>query len=532
MDMRDALLKTFADECDEILAELERQALALAGGSDDTRTHEAMFRATHTLKGNASCLGFDGLTRVAHHLEEALAAALAGTVSVADGLAPLVLAALDALWRHVGACSAGDDLPVDAAEVALCERLDAWARAPRAAVAVAQPDRSASVVGAGAVPARARAIRVDVARLDQAMDLVGELAVARGRLADTLTRHDFGGAQAAQQAADPLFEDLHRLVLELRLVPLRSVFERFHRAVRDLAAGAGKAARLELRCDDVDVDMAVAEVLRAPFAHLLRNAIDHGIEAPAARTRAGKPAVGLLTLSARRDGGTLAVELGDDGAGLDRERLLERGRRLGLPTAGLADEDILELAFAPGLSTAERVTDLSGRGIGMDVVRRTIEAMRGSVSLASVPGRGATVTLRVPLALSIIQGLAMGVGGEICVLPLDHVVECVELDAARVVASAHGGVLELRGEALPFLDLGCGLGFSRDAALRPRVVVVEHDGRRAGLAVASLIGEVQTVIKPLGRLFETVRGIAGSAVLGDGRIALVVDVRGLMRAAA
>jgi two-component system chemotaxis sensor kinase CheA len=301
--------------------------------------------------------------------------------------------------------------------------------------------------------------------------------------------------------------------------------------VRDLASGAGKAARLELRCDDVEVDMAVADALRGPFSHLLRNAIDHGIEAPAERTRAGKPMAGLLTLSARREGGTLVVELADDGAGLDRERLLERGKKLGLPTSGLSDAEILELAFAPGLSTAERITDLSGRGIGMDVVRRTIEGMRGSVVLTSVAGQGATVTLRVPLALSIIQGLAVGVGGETCVLPLDHVVECVELDDERVVQSPQGGVLELRGEALPFVDLGCRLGLARENAPRPSVVVVQQDGKRAGLAVTALYGEVQTVIKPLGRLFETVKGIAGSAVLGDGRIALVVDVRGLMRAA-
>jgi len=528
MEDNAALLATFADECDELLGELERLTLALVDGADDAATLATMYRITHTLKGNATCLGFDGLTRVAHHLEEALAAAVAtgGGSDVQTNLVPVVLAALDGLGRHVRASCNGADVGVDAREVELCARLDAWAHAPRL------PVPEAAVAQAEAPPMAARGIRVEVARLDQAMDLVGELAVARGRLADTLVRQDLGGAQAAQEIADHLFEDLHRLVLELRLVPLRTVFERLHRAVRDLVGSVGKLARLELDCDDVDVDIAVAEALRAPLTHLLRNAIDHGLEAPALRSRAGKPAVGRLALSARRDGGTLVVELADDGAGLDRERLLERGRSLGLPVNGLADDAILELAFAPGLSTAERVTDLSGRGIGMDVVRRTIEAMRGSVSLTSVRGQGTRVNLRLPLALSIIQGLAVGVADETCVLPLDHVVECVRLDPERVVASEHGGVLELRGEALPYLDLGVKLGLSDGRERHTNVVVVEQDGRRAGFAVHTLHGEVQTVIKPLGRLFEAVRGIAGSAVLGDGRIALVVDVRGLLRGAA
>ena len=481
IEIPEALLRTFRDETDEVLAELERCALELGGGGAHAPLIEAMFRSAHTLKGNASCLGFDALTRAAHELEETLDAARKSAEAPGPTLITLVLGRLDELRRL-------------------------------------------SMAAAGVAPERAtQAIRVDVARLDRALDLVGEIGVARARLG--------AGDEDALEAVDVLVRDLQARILDLRLIPIRDAFERFRRAIRDLAIAAGKEVRLDLRCDDCEVDVAVADALRGPLAHLIRNAIDHGIEGAAARRAAGKPSVGTVTLAARHEGSHLLVELSDDGAGLSRERLLERGRALGLSVDESRDDAVWELAFAPGLSTARQVTDLSGRGIGMDVVRRTIEGMRGSVTLSSRAGRGVTATIRLPLTLSIVQGLAVGVEGETYVLPLDHVVECLELERDRSVTSAIGGVLELRGEPLPFVSLARAVGAREDAGSHHNVVVVEQDGRRAGLAVDRLHGEVQTVIKPLGSLLDGVRGLAGSALLADGRVALVVDVRGLLRAA-
>jgi two-component system chemotaxis sensor kinase CheA len=373
-------------------------------------------------------------------------------------------------------------------------------------------------------------MRVEVTRLDRTLDLVGELAIARGRVSAALARGDRQAALAMHESAEAIFQDLQARVLGLRMVPLRTVLDPLHRAVRDLGARVGKEARLVLPHGEVEVDVAVAEALRAPLAHLLRNAIDHGLEAPDARQRAGKPRAGTITISARHDGGSLVVAISDDGAGLDRERLLARGRALGLTVDERSDEAVWALAFAPGLSTADGVSDLSGRGIGMDVVRRVIEALRGHVRLTSRAGAGVTVTLRLPLTLSIVQGLAVEVTPETIVVPVESVRECVTLDPGRVVASLAGGVLELRGEALPFLDLGRALGFSAPAAAATRVVVVEEEGRRAGLAVHAFHQEIQTVIRPLGPLFAGVTGLAGSAILGDGRVALVADVRALLRA--
>jgi two-component system, chemotaxis family, sensor kinase CheA len=479
VDIPEPLLRTFRDEAEEVLAELERCTLELDGGGDDLPLLEAMFRCAHTLKGNASCLGFDGMTRLAHKLEEAISSAIGGKKGADPALIRLVLESLDDLARMAAADPGTVVIPVDA----------------------------------GAAQKLSRAIRVDVARLDRALDLVGELG------------------RCPADALDEMIKQLQARILELRLVAVRASFERFRRAVRDIASAAGKEVRLELRCEDVEVDVSVVDALRGPLGHLLRNAIDHGIEPAAARRAAGKPPIGTVTLSARHEGAHLIVELADDGAGMSRERLIERGRALGLDVAGLDDEHVWDLAFAPGLSTAAKVTDLSGRGIGMDVVRRTIESLRGSVTLASVPGAGVTVAIRLPLTLSIVQGLAVGIDDDTYILPLDHVVECVDLEADRVIESVQGGVLELRGEALPYLSLARAVGARADGEGHTSVVVVEQGGRRAGLAVDRLHGEVQTVIKPLGSLFDRVRGLTGSALLADGRVALVVDVRGLLRAA-
>jgi two-component system chemotaxis sensor kinase CheA len=395
----------------------------------------------------------------------------------------------------------------------------------------AAPNAAAGVQPTGPNAAAPRTIRVDVARLDHAMELAGGLSIARGRLAAAIDRGNLAQAGEALEAADTLFRELEAQVLALRLVPLGASFDRMRRAVRDLGLATAKDVHLELSCDDVEVDMAVAEALRAPLSHLIRNAIDHGIELPAVRTRKGKPAQGRVTLAARHEGGHLVVELSDDGAGLDRAALIARAAALGIDATDFDDEQIGKLAFAPGLSTAPQVGDLSGRGVGMDVVRRAIEGLRGSVHLRGVPDAGVTVTLRLPLALSIMQGLAVGIDDQTYVLPLDNVVECVSLDRARAIEAPHGGVLELRGDALPYLDVGHQLGVAGRRGRGGSVVVVEHDGRRAGLQVDELRGEIQTVIRPVGRLFEHVRGVAGSAILGDGQLALVVDVRGLVRAA-
>jgi two-component system chemotaxis sensor kinase CheA len=335
----------------------------------------------------------------------------------------------------------------------------------------------------------------------------------------------------AHQEADRLYLDLQELVMKARMVPIGPSFHQHVRTVRDLAAELGKQARLVIEGEDVEVDTAVVEQIRDPLTHMIRNALDHGIEPPEVRLAAGKDRTGTVVLRAFHEAASMVIQVCDDGAGLDRRSIAEKAAQAGLAAdpSRLGDEELAQLVFEPGLSTASRVTEVSGRGVGMDVVRRNVEALRGSASIESGPGRGTVVTLRLPLTLAIIQGFRVGVGADTFILPLDSVVECLELPAEQSTAAAAWGMLDLRGKPLPFLRLRDHFSLEGERPQRENVVVVQHGAQLAGIAVDALHGESSTVIKPLGRMFGGVVGVSGSCILGSGRVALILDVGGLLR---
>lgn len=322
--------------------------------------------------------------------------------------------------------------------------------------------------------------------------------------------------------------------MKVRMVPLGPIFRRYLRTVRDVAAAHGKQARLVVEGEDVEVDTSVVEHIRDPLTHMIRNAIDHGIEAPDVRRRRGKDPCGCVTLRAFRDAGSIVIQVADDGAGLDRARIADRARALGTvpDLEALTDQQLHRLVLEPGFSTADAVTDLSGRGVGLDVVRRNVERLRGAVEIESRDGGGTTITLRLPLTLAIIAGFAVGVAGETYLMPLDAVVECLDLPREECPHADGRGVLNLRGAALPYLRLREVFGLGGSPPEREQVVVVDHDGGQVGLAVDALYGESQTVIKPLGKLVRNATGFAGSAILGSGKVALILDVAALLRQAA
>jgi two-component system chemotaxis sensor kinase CheA len=523
---RAALLATFRQEADELLSEIERLALDLDDAPGEVGIVEELFRLAHTLKGGASCVGFERVMALAHELEALFDAVTTGKRNSDRELAALTLAAVDLLRRGMQVAEACAAEPISG-ELELVGALRAWLERQRPGL-----PKVVAASSPGSVPEARHSLRVDVERLDALLNLVGEVAIAQGRLrASRAARGDLDD-DPAWQAFDTLFQGLEQNVMRLRLVPLAPTFERFRRAVRDLSERAGKLAELVTEGGDVEVDVTLAEALRDPLMHMIRNAVDHGLESPERRKACGKDVVGRIVLRARHDGNYVVVEIADDGAGLDTERLRERAATLGFATAGGDDGALSELCFAPGLSTAAEVTELSGRGIGMDVVRRDIEAMRGSVTLVNAPGRGVTVSLRVPLTVAVIQGFGVTVDTETYILPVDAIAEVMDLDRERAIVSEGGGLLELRGEALPFLDLAQRFAVRRSASARQAIVVLEHGTERAGLGVDALIGEVQTVIKPLGPLFSAVEHVAGSAVMADGRVALVLDVGSLLRSAA
>ncbi len=376
-------------------------------------------------------------------------------------------------------------------------------------------------------------LRVAADKLDALIDLVGELVIASA--GNTLHARQPEQVEAAAEVTR-LVEEIRERALKLRMVEIGETFARFQRVVRDTSRELGKDIALIIQGGETEMDKSLVESITDPLMHLVRNSMDHGLEKPDVRVARGKPAQGTLRLSATHDAGSIVIEVVDDGAGLNRERICAKAVQRGLIDAEAAqtlpDADVWKLIFEPGFSTAETITDLSGRGVGMDVVRRNIEAIRGTIDIQSEAGAGTTMRLRLPLTLAIIDGFLIESAGRSYVLPLDAVVECLQYPEQQ----QQQGYLNLRGEVLPLLHLERALGTRPDSTAgaspgRRNVVVVSASGQRVGLVVERLLGEYQTVIKPLGSLFAHLRGIGGSTILGNGRVALILDVPALLAAA-
>lgn len=374
-----------------------------------------------------------------------------------------------------------------------------------------------------------QSIRVDSEKLDRLINLVGELVIAAAGA--NLAARRAGSAEVLEcnSTLAGLVEEVRDSALQLRMVKIGATFSRFKRVVHDVARELGKDIELSVSGEETELDKTVVEKIGDPLMHLVRNAMDHGIDSPELRLQRGKQAQGTVALNAYHESGSIVIEVSDDGGGLNRERILAKAIERGLvePGKSLSDAEIYNLIFEPGFSTAEQITNLSGRGVGMDVVRRNIEALRGSVSIASRPEEGTTVTVRLPLTLAIINGFEVAVGRSIFVIPLDMVEECIEF-----TEECGHDYADLRGEVLPFIRLRELFDVAGEPGPRQSIVVVSHGSQRFGIVVDRLLGEAQTVIKPLSRMFSHLRGISGSSILGGGDVALILDVPVLMSRAA
>ena len=374
--------------------------------------------------------------------------------------------------------------------------------------------------------AEASLIRVHADKLDQLIDLVGELVIA-GASANLLARKSGEGILVeATSVLTRLVESIRDSALQLRMVQIGETFNRFHRVARDVSKELGKDIELVINGAETELDKSVVEKIGDPLMHLVRNAMDHGIEPAAVRAAKGKPVKGRVELNAFHDSGSIVIEVVDDGGGLNKDRIEAKALEKGLiqPGQQLSDQEIVSLIFEAGFSTVEKVTNLSGRGVGMDVVRKNITALRGSVDVQTEIDAGSRFTIRLPLTLAIIDGFLTGVGRASYVIPLDMVVECIEL----ANASVDRDYLNLRGEVLPFVRLRELFEVPGNRPPRENVVVVQYAGQKAGIVVDQLLGEFQTVIKPLGTLFRNMRGIGGSTILGSGEVALILDVQALV----
>ncbi|WP_246542744.1 chemotaxis protein CheA [Paludibacterium yongneupense] len=451
-------------------------------------------------------------------LDEAPAhlAELSGEVDAAEA------AALQAVWQRFG-------LP-DATAPAI-EAVAAPA-AVETAAAVTPRAESGKAVHAEArqpKPPESKFIKVEAGKLDSLINLIGELVIA-GAAANLMARRaDQTPLVEATLAISSLIEQIRAGTLSMRMIQIGEIFNRFPRVVRDVSRELGKDIQLTISGADTELDKSMVDKLGDPLMHIVRNAIDHGIEDTAQRRAAGKPDTGTIWLNAYHESGSVVIEVADDGGGLRRDRILAKAveRNLVPADATLSDQEIFKLIFEPGFSTAEQVTNLSGRGVGMDVVRKSIEQLRGSVDIDSEPQLGSTFRIRLPLTLAIIDGFLVQNGDATFVVPLEAVIECIELPPAQQQEGTHD-CLNLRGEILPLLHLSTFFELGAAPGKRQNVVVVRFGDSKAGLVVDELLGEYQTVIKPLGSLFRHLKAISGSTILGTGEVALILDIPSLI----
>ncbi|CAD2256370.1 MULTISPECIES: chemotaxis protein CheA [Xanthomonas] len=416
--------------------------------------------------------------------------------------------------------------PMDASAVPASEPVAAAAPVvgTLAAVPAAAPARAPQDTGARNTDARS--IRVDADKLDRMIDLVGELIIAVAGTNANAQRT--GDAQLLESASilAGLVEEVRESALQLRMVKIGGTFSRFQRVVHDVARELGKDIALVVAGEDTELDKSVVEKIGDPLTHLVRNAMDHGIEPADVRVARGKPARGTVGLNAYHDSGSIVIQITDDGGGLNRDRILAKALERGLiePGRQLSDREVFAMIFEPGFSTAEKVTNLSGRGVGMDVVKRNITALRGTVEIDSSAGVGTTISVRLPLTLAIINGFQVGVGKSVFVVPLDVVEECVEFTPDYA-----SDYIDLRGSVLPYVRLRELFALGGRTPARESIVVIRQGAQRFGLVVDTLLGEWQTVIKPLSKVFAQVKGISGSSILGSGDVALILDVPSLLQ---
>lgn len=549
----------FISEARDHLQALNQAVLTLEQCPTSDEPMERSFRAAHTIKGMAATMGYDEMTHLAHATEDLMDQVRKQAIPVTSDLVNLLFQALDALESQLDAVAedrdpATEDLggilvALRAFQPALATESPATRVAEIETVkrdVVAVPPRIARSPGSPPSPMtypsqgdRGQSVRVNVAHLDRLLNLMGAMVVNKSRLWRIQRRHELPDLKEALEEHDLILMDLQAGVLASRTVPVAQVFNRFPRMVRDLAREGGKEVDLVITGAEIELDRAILQEIGDPLLHLLRNAVDHGLETPAERTAAGKPARGQIRLAAVRHQGMVVITVEDDGRGMDpvvlRRVAVEQGFLTADQAADLTDDAAFALIYRSGFSTAQQVTDVSGRGVGMDVVRRQMESMRGHLEIESQVGQGTRFSLRLPLTLAIIQALLVRVAEEIYAVPLSHVHRTVEVLSDQLQTRQGQPAAALPDELLPLCSLAELVDLPPPDLLAPRdpddpiyALVVGHDGQHMGLVVDELLGREEIVIKSLSGFLGRIPGLAGATILGEGEIVLILDVVGLL----
>ena len=565
----DDITKEFIVESYENLDVLDQDFVALETNPAAADRIGSIFRTIHTIKGTSGCLGFSKLEKVAHVGENILSRMRDGELKVSTEIISGLLRMVDAvrqILRNIETTSGEGEVDYSELIAALTKLNEAsaavtadTATTPTANIAVAaaaeeeapeaEPAAEAPAAPAGQAPAAQAAaapesaaasggIRVDVVLLDKLMNLVGELVLARNQIIQFSASTENATLAGTTQRLNLITTELQEGVMKTRMQPIGNVWNKFPRVVRDVAQNCGKHVRMEMEGRETELDKTIIEAIKDPLTHIIRNSVDHGIEKPEARKAAGKPVEGKIFLRAFHEGGQVNIEIIDDGAGINVERVKAKAIERGIITADqasrMSDREVVALIFLPGFSTAEKVTNVSGRGVGMDVVKTNIEKIGGTVDIQNKPGEGTTLRIKIPLTLAIIPALIITSAGDRFAIPQVSLLELVRLEAEEATTGIEriGGapVYRLRGNLLPLVYLNQQLrteSGAKTGAAVVNIVVLQADERQFGLVVDEINDTEEIVVKPLGKLFKGLTTFAGATIMGDGRVALILDVMGV-----
>ncbi|MFZ7112619.1 MAG: chemotaxis protein CheA [Desulfatiglandales bacterium] len=580
------ILGDFVIESLENLDTIEVSLIDLEQDPNDIETINAIFRPFHTIKGVSGFLNLDKINKLAHSAENLLDKARNGEINVEGTIIDIILESVDTLKRMIEAVQRGleDGSPLDN-EIDITPLVERIAEMNARSEQVGDKPLGEILIGMGAIgetdlesglsiqkqepykkigkilveekkaPSKAvisalrdqkkfskkhmeLQVKVDTQKLDNLVDLTGELVINQAMLRQNqwvLSANDQKLYHNLNQLTQ-ITSGLQKTAMSLRMVPVKSTFQKMVRLVRDLAKNSGKEVALEMSGEDTEIDRNVVDELYEPMVHMIRNAVDHGLETPAEREKAGKDRKGTILLTAYHRGGNINIEISDDGRGLDRERILEKARSQNLISdeTKLTDTEIYNLIFKPGFSTAKKVTDISGRGVGMDVVKKAIEKLRGRVEINSERGKGSTFVISLPLTLAIIEGMVVRVGKERYIIPALAILESFRPDKKQYsTVEGKGELILSRNKLIPLVRLDRIFGIACDSTdpSEGLVVTVEHDGEQRCLLLDELLGKEEVVIKSLGESLKHTKGIAGGAIMGDGRVGLILDISGLFEIA-
>ncbi len=552
------LLQVHLAESEERLITMESAILDLERNPASEGPLEALQRDAHTLKGNAGIFGFDSIAHLAHAFEDALAAIKAGIRNrqPADKEAiGVLLRGVDAFRESLPEARSGDQMSAAQQELAVALRtLGAFGAPPatepaprgkprersRGRRAVDQPgvhdhaefDRREGdrreAAAADEVRAARPTLRIEVARVDSLVELASELSVSRSRIENLLSSASLSDeARDVLEEASPLLGQLSDLAMRMRLVPLGPILASHRRTARDAAKSLGKEVLLHISGEEVEIDLALVDRVSEILLHLVRNAVAHGIEDPAIRREKGKPPIGQVSLSAAPAAGQVVIEVEDDGGGLDLDAIRLRAVALGI-SAGGDHRELAQLVFAPGLTTATELSEVAGRGVGLDSVKSSIEGLAGSIEVESRPGAGTRFRARLPMTLAVVRGLLVRVASHRYIIPIDMVQECLATPSDLAYQANGTSLLNLPSGTVPVLRLGEQILGARGTSDR-HIVVVEHAGHRLGLIVDALIGDTPVVVKSIGRALRSATSIFGAAILGDGYVGLILDIPDIMK---